>query len=90
VALTGKAGSGKTLLALAAALHQLNKKSGTLYDKVMVARPPVPMNGYDMGFLPWDIPEKSIPGCNRSMTILRFCTKHLRILGKTGFWKEGI
>ncbi len=61
VALAGKAGSGKTLLALAAALHRINKKSGSLYDKVMVARPPVPMNGYDMGFLPGDILEKIDP-----------------------------
>jgi len=61
VALTGKAGSGKTLLALAASLHQMTKKSGLLYDKVMVARPPVPMNGYDLGFLPGDLLEKIDP-----------------------------
>ncbi len=61
VALTGKAGSGKTLLALAAALHQMTKKGGPLYDKVMVARPPVPMNGYDLGFLPGDLLEKIDP-----------------------------
>jgi len=61
VALTGKAGSGKTLLALAAALHQMTKKGGPLYDKAMVARPPVPMNGYNLGFLPGDLLEKIDP-----------------------------
>ncbi len=61
VALTGKAGSGKTLLALAAALHQTTKKSGPLFEKVMVARPTVPMNGYDIGFLPGDLAEKIDP-----------------------------
>jgi PhoH-like ATPase len=51
VALTGSASSGKTLLAPAAALHQMTKKAGPLYDKVMVARPPVLMNGHDLGLL---------------------------------------
>jgi len=60
VALTGKAGSGKTLLALAAATHQVTKKC-PLFKKVLVMRPPVPIHGYDMGFLPGDISEKIDP-----------------------------
>jgi PhoH-like ATPase len=56
VALTGKAGTGKTLLALAAALHQ-NK----LYNQILLARPIVPLANRDMGFLPGDIKEKIEP-----------------------------
>jgi PhoH-like ATPase len=56
VALTGKAGTGKTLLALAAALQQ-NK----LYNQILLARPIVPLANRDMGFLPGDINEKIGP-----------------------------
>ena len=59
VALTGAAGTGKTLLALAAAIHQTTKKS-PLYDQVVVARPVVPM-GNDIGYLPGDLSEKLAP-----------------------------
>jgi PhoH-like ATPase len=59
VALTGSAGTGKTLLALAAGIHQTTKKS-PLYEQVVVSRPVVPM-GYDLGFLPGDIDEKLKP-----------------------------
>ncbi len=55
VTLLGTAGSGKTLLALAAALAKtLNEKR---YDRVLVARPIMPM-GRDIGYLPGDIEEK--------------------------------
>ena len=59
VALTGSAGTGKTLLALAAGMHQTTKKS-PLYEQVVVARPVVPM-GNDIGFLPGDVSEKLAP-----------------------------
>ncbi len=59
VALTGTAGTGKTLLALAAAIHQTTKKS-PLYEQVVVARPIVPM-GNDIGYLPGDVGEKLAP-----------------------------
>lgn len=59
VALTGSAGTGKTLLALAAGIHQTTKKS-PLYEQVVVARPVVPM-GNDIGYLPGDITEKLAP-----------------------------
>ncbi len=57
VALTGRAGTGKTLLALAAGIHMFEKKR---YEQVMVARPVVPM-GQDLGFLPGDVEEKLRP-----------------------------
>jgi len=56
VALTGKAGTGKTLLALAAALMQ--DKS---FDQILLARPIVPLANKDIGFLPGDVGEKIGP-----------------------------
>jgi PhoH-like ATPase len=56
VALTGKAGTGKTLLALAAALQQYR-----LYNHVLLARPIVPLANRDLGFLPGDVNEKIGP-----------------------------
>ncbi|RJR22204.1 MAG: PhoH family protein [Nitrospiraceae bacterium] len=64
VALTGRAGTGKTLLAVAAGLHFCTKKitadQQRTYEQVMVARPIVPL-GNDIGFLPGDIKEKMHP-----------------------------
>lgn len=59
VVLTGDAGTGKTLLALAAGIHQCTKKS-PLYEQVLVARPIIPM-GNDLGYLPGDISDKLAP-----------------------------
>ncbi len=56
VALTGKAGTGKTLLALAAALHQRRD-----YKQIFLARPIIPLANRDMGFLPGDVNEKIEP-----------------------------
>jgi PhoH-like ATPase len=58
VTLSGKAGTGKTLLSLAAALHK--KMDEQLYNKVLVARPVVPM-GKDIGYLPGEKEEKLRP-----------------------------
>ncbi len=56
MSLTGKAGTGKTLLALAAALQQTG-----LYEQIFVARPIVPLSNQDLGFLPGTIKEKIGP-----------------------------
>lgn len=56
VALTGKAGTGKTLLALAAALQQEAD-----FDQVLLARPIVALSDKDIGFLPGDINDKIGP-----------------------------
>ena len=56
VALTGKAGTGKTLLALAAALRQMND-----YKPILLARPIVALSNKDIGFLPGDAKEKVAP-----------------------------
>ncbi len=62
VALTGNAGTGKTLLALAAGLHQSARtaKKSMLYEQVIVSRPIMPM-GNDLGYLPGDVNEKLKP-----------------------------
>jgi PhoH-like ATPase len=58
VSLVGKAGCGKTLLALAAGLKQiLDDKT---YKKLIVSRPVQPM-GRDIGFLPGTLEEKMMP-----------------------------
>lgn len=56
IALTGKAGTGKTLLALAAALGKLND-----YKQILLARPVVALSNKDLGFLPGDAKEKVAP-----------------------------
>jgi PhoH-like ATPase len=58
VTLTGKAGTGKTLLALAAALMKVEDERK--YKKLLIARPVVPM-GNDIGFLPGEMDEKLRP-----------------------------
>ncbi|MDX9757817.1 MAG: PhoH family protein [Bacteroidota bacterium] len=56
VSLCGKAGTGKTLLALAAALEKRR-----LYRQIYLARPVVPLSNKDLGFLPGDIQSKLDP-----------------------------
>ena len=56
VTLTGKAGTGKTLLALASALEK-NKS----FQQIFLARPIVPLSNRDLGFLPGDIDSKLTP-----------------------------
>ncbi len=56
VTLAGKAGTGKTLLALAAALHRRND-----FHQILLARPIVPLSNRDLGFLPGDIQAKLDP-----------------------------
>lgn len=58
VSLIGKAGTGKTLLAVAAGLAK-TIESGT-YKRMLISRPVVPM-GKDIGYLPGDIKEKLDP-----------------------------
>lgn len=58
VTLTGKAGTGKTLLALAAGL--LKVEDDRKYKKLLIARPVVPM-GKDIGYLPGEKDEKLRP-----------------------------
>ena len=56
VTLSGKAGTGKTLLALACALEKRKR-----FRKIFLARPIVPLSNKDLGFLPGDIHSKLDP-----------------------------
>lgn len=56
VAISGKAGTGKTLLALASALQQ-NKQ----YEFIYLARPIVALSSKDLGYLPGDVNDKVDP-----------------------------
>ncbi|MFA6334432.1 MAG: PhoH family protein [Bacteroidales bacterium] len=56
VSLTGTAGTGKTLLALAAAMELEGE-----YDQILLARPVIPLKNQEMGFLPGDAKEKMGP-----------------------------
>ncbi|MBN1620248.1 PhoH family protein [candidate division WOR-3 bacterium] len=54
--LSGKAGTGKTLMALAAAL-EVRK----YYSQILLARPIIPLSNKDIGFLPGDVKSKIDP-----------------------------
>jgi len=56
VSLTGGAGTGKTLLALAAALEQEKD-----YEQIYLSRPTVILGNQDLGFLPGDQKQKMSP-----------------------------
>ena len=58
VSLVGKAGSGKTLLALASGLEQTFEKN--IYKKIVVTKPVEPV-GKDIGFLPGTMEDKMMP-----------------------------
>jgi PhoH-like ATPase len=58
VTLIGKAGTGKTLLALAAGLKRTVEDG--VYTRMLVSRPVMPL-GRDIGFLPGDVDEKLNP-----------------------------
>ena len=56
VTLSGKAGTGKTLLALSAALEMRKE-----FSQILLARPIVPLSNRDTGFLPGEIEAKLAP-----------------------------
>ncbi len=56
VSLSGKAGTGKTLMALAASLEKRKE-----YKQILLARPVIPLSNRDIGYLPGDIQDKLDP-----------------------------
>jgi len=56
VTISGKAGTGKTLLALAAALE-----TRMHYRQILLTRPVIPLSNKDIGYLPGDIQSKIKP-----------------------------
>jgi len=72
VTLVGKAGSGKTLCAIAAGLEQIVEKSSqTQYKHLIVSRPIQPL-GKDLGYLPGTLEEKMNPWLAPIQDNLRF------------------
>jgi PhoH-like ATPase len=69
VTLVGKAGSGKTLTAIAAGMEQMINKSA--YTRLIVSRPVQPM-GRDIGFLPGTLEEKMMPWLSPIQDNLQF------------------
>ena len=60
VTVIGKAGSGKTICAIAAGLEQTIDEATHEYTRVIVSRPVQPL-GKDIGFLPGSLEEKMTP-----------------------------
>jgi PhoH-like ATPase len=58
VTVVGKAGTGKTLMAIAAGLNKVTEEN--LYQKLLVSRPIFPL-GRDIGYLPGSVEEKLNP-----------------------------
>ena len=58
VTLVGKAGTGKTLLAIAAGLQKVTEENA--YQRLLISRPIFPL-GKDIGYLPGDVEEKLTP-----------------------------
>ncbi len=85
VSLVGKAGTGKTLLAIAAGLECAITKQN--YSRVLVSRPIVPM-GKDLGFLPGDISEKLGPWMQPIFDNIDFLFGNQRARNEMTTWDE--
>jgi PhoH-like ATPase len=79
VTIVGKAGTGKTLLAVAAAMYKtLHQKS---YRRMLVCRPTIPM-GKDIGYLPGTLEEKLLPWMQPIYDALDFISNGHRAAGR--------
>ncbi len=85
VSLVGKAGTGKTLLAIAAGLEVAIGQQ--MYSRVLVSRPIVPM-GRDLGFLPGDVNEKLGPWMQPIFDNIDFLFGNQRANNQTTTWDE--
>ncbi len=82
VTLVGKAGTGKTLLAIAAGLLQV--ADSRIYDRMLIARPIIPM-GKDLGYLPGDVGEKMRPWMQPIFDNLDFLISGSEMAGVPGY-----
>jgi PhoH-like ATPase len=73
VSLQGVAGTGKTLLALAAALEQRSA-----FRQIYLARPIVPLSNKDIGYLPGDVKSKLNPYMEPLFDNLKFVQSQFR------------
>jgi PhoH-like ATPase len=79
VTLQGVAGTGKTLLALAAALEQRRN-----FHQIFLARPIVPLSNKDIGYLPGDIKSKLNPYMEPLFDNLKFIQSQFGEMDKEG------
>lgn len=80
VSAIGAAGSGKTIMAIAAAIQQVLIKP-KLYDKIIITRPIMPV-GRDIGFLPGDVNEKMAEWVRPFMNNIEYIKKQNEQKGK--------
>lgn len=85
VSLTGGAGTGKTLLALAAALEQERD-----FDQIILSRPTVILGNQDIGFLPGDQKSKMSPYLQPLMDNLNVIKAQFRPSSKEALKIEGL
>ncbi len=85
VSLVGKAGTGKTLLAIAAGLEVAIGQQH--FSRVLVSRPIVPM-GRDLGYLPGDVNEKLAPWMQPIFDNIDFLFGNQRANNQTTTWDE--
>jgi PhoH-like ATPase len=84
VTLVGKAGTGKTILALAAGLEKIFEEHPK-YNRLLITRPIVPL-GNDLGYLPGDKEEKIRPWMQPIYDNLEYlCNEHIRPNGCTDY-----
>ena len=86
VTLVGKAGTGKTLLALAAGVEKVVNQQ--LYNQMLISRPVIPM-GKDLGYLPGEIKEKLTPWMQPLYDNLDLIFDIQSGVGKPRQWRRG-
>jgi PhoH-like ATPase len=86
VTLVGKAGTGKTLLALAAGVHKVADER--IYNRLLISRPVVPM-GRDLGYLPGELKEKLTPWMQPLYDNLDLIFGTQETSGKPRHWRRG-
>jgi PhoH-like ATPase len=79
VTLIGKAGSGKTLMAIAAGMEQCLGMGDKKYRKIIISRPVQPL-GKDIGFLPGTMEEKMLPWLKPIQDNLQMVVGHDRAM----------
>jgi PhoH-like ATPase len=86
VTLVGKAGTGKTLLAIAAGLQKV--ADDHIYSRLLISRPVVPM-GKDIGYLPGDVNEKLTPWMQPLYDNFDLIFGTQDASGKPAHWRHG-
>jgi PhoH-like ATPase len=86
VTLVGKAGTGKTLLAIAVGLHKVTAED--VYSRLVISRPVIPM-GRDLGYLPGDVHEKLTPWMQPLYDNFDLIFGTHETKGKPKYWRRG-